>query len=172
MSRPLPEDCAVFYQYYINLTQPEAATALPSYYRKEISDFFRTLPAEKASYSYAPGKWTLQQLLQHLIDVERVFVYRLLWIVREGAEPLPGFDENNFANNATAVSRSVSDLCEEWLALRESTDRFIARLDRPALLKKGIANHSSISANALCFIIYGHILHHMGIIRERYLSTM
>ena len=105
------------------------------------------------------------------VDRKRVFVYRLLWIVREGAEPLPGFDENSFAYKATAANRSVSDLCEEWLALRESTDRFIARLDRASLLKKGIANHSSISANALCFIIYGHILHHMAIIRERYLSA-
>jgi len=170
MSRPSPESCDPFYQYYIGLTQGEHAATLPDLYGKEIADFFSSLPQEKATYSYAPGKWTLLQVLQHLIDVERVFVYRLLWIVRGDRQPLPGFDENSFAEKAPATHRTLHDLTKEWLLLRGSTDLFVAQLSATELQENGVANKSMISANALCFIIYGHILHHRNIIESRYLN--
>ena len=170
MSRPSPESCDPFYLHYISLTQGEHAATLPDRYAKEIADFFNSLPQEKATYRYAPGKWTLLQVLQHLIDVERVFVYRLLWIVRGDRQPLPGFYENSFAEKATATHRTLQDLTKEWLLLRSSTDFFIAQLSAAELQENGVANGSTISANALCFIIYGHVLHHMNIIAERYLQ--
>lgn len=169
MSRPSPESCAPFYQHYIGLAQGEQATALPGRYGKEIADFFSTLPQEKATYSYARGKWTLLQVLQHLVDVERVFVYRLLWIVRGDRQPLAGFDENSFAEKGSASLRTLQDLTKEFLLLRGSTDLFVAQLSAAELEESGVANGSMISANALCFIIYGHVIHHMNIIAERYL---
>ncbi|MBM3923079.1 MAG: DinB family protein [Sphingomonadales bacterium] len=169
MSRPTTEECAEFYRYYIGLVEGEDATALPALYQARIKGFFNTLPEERGSFAYAPDKWTLKQVIQHLLDVERIFVYRLLWIVRGGQGSLPGFDENQFAMKGTATNRLLQDLCEEWLALRESTDRLIVHLDSTALQQKGMANNSLISVKALSYIIYGHVLHHMSVIKERYL---
>ena len=169
MSRPTTEECAEFYRYYIGLVEGEEATTLPALYQARIKGFFNTLPEEKGPFAYAPDKWTLKQVIQHLLDVERIFVYRLLWIVRGGTGSLPGFDENQFAKRGTATNRTLQDLCEEWLALRESTDRMITHLDSAALQQEGMANNSLISVNALCYIIYGHVLHHMSIIKGRYL---
>lgn len=169
MSRPLPNECDAIYHHYIGLTTGEDPTGLPVTYGPSIASFFSSLSEAKAGYAYAPGKWTLQQVLQHLIDVERVFVYRLLWIVRGDRQALPGFDENSFAEKAPATHRTLQDLTKEWLLLRSSTDLFIAQLSATELQENGVANGSIISANALCFIIYGHVLHHMNIIAERYL---
>ncbi|NDF98932.1 MAG: DinB family protein [Chitinophagia bacterium] len=168
MSRPLPSECDAFYHHYIGLTRGEDPTVLPVTYGPSIASFFSSLSEEKAGYAYAPGKWTLQQVLQHLIDVERVFVFRLLWIIRGDSQALPGFDENAFANSAPARHRSLKELNQEWLLLRGSTDQFITQLSLQELARQGMANGSAISANALCFIIYGHVLHHMMIISERY----
>jgi uncharacterized damage-inducible protein DinB len=170
MGRPHIDQYDPFYKHYIDLTTPEEATALPAFYNHTITTFFSSLTNEMGTYAYAPDKWSLNQMLQHLLDVERVFVYRLLWIVRGNRQPLPGFDENSFAKHAPASHRTLGELTEEWLLLRQSTDRFIAQLSTAELACKGVANGSSISANALCFIIYGHILHHIDIIETRYLS--
>lgn len=172
MSRPLPTESAEFYHHYIGLTAGDEAARLPEQHSIPIANFFTSLPQTKSTHAYAPGKWTLLQVMQHLLDVERVFVYRLLWIVRGDSQPLPGFDENSFAEKAPASHRTLSELVDEWLLLRKSTDRFIAQLSTDELACKGIANGSSISANALCFIIYGHILHHMHIIESRYLNSI
>jgi hypothetical protein len=172
MGRPLIDQYDPFYKHYIDLTTPEEAIALPAFYNHTITTFFRTLTNEMGTYAYASGKWTLNQVVQHLLDVERVFVYRLLWIVRGDHQPLPGFDENSFAKLAPASHRTLAELTEEWLLLRKSTDRFIAQLSSTELACKGVANGSLISANALCFIIYGHILHHMHIIETRYLTKV
>jgi hypothetical protein len=170
MSRPLPNESAAFYHYYIGLTAGEEAVSLPERHSAQIAAFFSSLPPAKGMHTYAAGKWTLNQVIQHLVDVERVFVYRLLWIVRRDQQPLPGFDENSFAANASASHRKLTDLIDEWLLLRKSTDRFIAQLSDEELACTGIANGSLISAKALCFIIYGHILHHIDIIDTRYLD--
>lgn len=169
MTRPAPEEYDAFYSHYIALAAGQRATALPLHYGSAIASFFNSLPENKATYTYATGKWTLRQVLQHLIDVERVFIYRLLWIVRGDPQSLPGFDENSFAEKATVAHRSLQDLTEEWLSLRSSSDRFVASLTAAELGQQGTANGSKISANALCFIIYGHVLHHMQVIKDRYL---
>lgn len=172
MSRPLPDQYHPFYKHYVDLTTEEKAISLPAFYDQKITAFFSSLPMEKGFFAYAPEKWTLNQVVQHLIDVERVFVYRLLWIVRGDRQPLPGFDENSFAANAPASHRMLSELTDEWLLLRKSTNLFIAQLSIDELARKGVCNGSLISANALCFIIYGHILHHMHIIETRYLTKV
>lgn len=170
MSRPDPGQYAPFFQRYIDLTTGESVTLLPELYKTKIEAFFRSLPLEKSDFSYAAGKWTLKQVLQHLLDVERVFVFRLLWIVRGDRQPLPGFDENSFAQQAPAIHRSLEDMVREWLSLRASTDTFIDSLSATDWNKIGLVDGSAITANALGFIIYGHIIHHMTIISERYIS--
>jgi hypothetical protein len=170
MARPLPGD-ASFGQHYIALAQGDTAAEVVSNHAAEILEFYASLPEEKAHYAYADGKWTIIELLQHIIDAERVFTYRATRIARKDTTPLPGFDENAFTDNSLAYKRDFNLLKEEFIALRKSTDIFISSLDEEQLQQSGTASGKYITANAIAFIIYGHLLHHINITRERYLQA-
>ena len=170
MPRPLPTD-ASFGQHYIALAQGDTAAEVVNNHAAEILEFYTSLPEEKAQYAYAEGKWTIIELLQHIIDAERVFAYRATRIARKDTTPLPGFDENAFTENSLAGTRDFNLLKEEFAALRRSTDIFIAALSEEQLQQNGTASGKYITANAIAFIIYGHLLHHMNITRERYLTA-
>lgn len=169
MARPLPTDSASFYHYYISLVAGGSALEAVKNHSEEILEFYRSLPTEKAGYAYADGKWTVQEVFQHIIDAERVFAYRATRIARKDATPLPGFDENSYASNSRAGTRSFDSLKEEFSLLRKADDIFVSSLDEEQLQRPGITNNNPITANAVVFIMYGHLLHHMNIIRERYL---
>lgn len=169
MPRPLPTDAASFYHNYINLVKTSSAAEAVKTYSAKILAFYTALPADKANYAYAEGKWTVQEVLQHVIDAERVFTYRALRIARKDTTPLPGFDENSFTANSEASSRSFDSLKQEFALLRQATDVFIETLNDSQLQNIGTASNNPITANAIAFIIYGHLLHHMNITKERYL---
>ncbi len=171
MARPLPPESATFYHHYIKLTQGNSATEAVNNHSAQLLDFYTNLPENKADYAYAEGKWTLKELLQHLIDAERVFTYRTMRIARKDTTPLAGFDENTYTANSLANSRNFTSLKEEFAALRRSTDLFILSLNEEQLKGSGTASGNFITANALAFIIYGHLLHHVNIIKERYLQA-
>lgn len=141
---------------------------LVSNHSAEMLTFVSSIPDERSGYAYAAGKWTIAQMLQHMIDTERIFVYRLLWILRGGKQPLPGFDENDFADAATAADRSFQALKEEFSALRRSTDLMVAALSPKDLAYIGEVSGAGVTANAICFMIYGHTLHHLKVLKERY----
>ena len=170
MSRPLQTD-AYFGQHYIALTRGDTALEVVNNHKAEILAFYTGLPAEKANYAYAEGKWTIRELLQHLIDAERVFTYRATRIARKDTTPLPGFDENSYAANSMADKRDFNSLKEEFTALRNATDIFISSLSEDQLQQPGNSSGKYITANAIAFIIYGHLLHHINIIKERYLAA-
>jgi uncharacterized damage-inducible protein DinB len=136
---------------------------------QRLPAFFKSLPAEKWEYRYAPGKWSIKDILQHLIDGERVFSYRALRIARGDATPLPGFDENQFALAAGADQRSPTSLLEEYRAVRQATLLLLFQLSPAQWHQKGLASGHPVSVRALAFIIAGHEIHHLDIIRERYL---
>jgi len=170
MARPQPGDFAAFYQDYINKTEGcNTISQLINQYSSTLNGFMNQLPESKADYSYADGKWTVKDLLQHLIDTERIMTYRALTIARKDSIVLPGFEENAYAANANAKNRSLQSLKEEFVAIRQSTDLFLLSLTVDQLLQKGTANKNAITVNALAFIIFGHILHHKQILEERYL---
>ncbi len=169
MPRPLPTDAASFYHHYISLVNADSAAEAVKLHSAEILAFYTNLPAEKAQHAYADGKWTIQEVLQHIIDAERVFSYRTLRIARKDTTPLPGFDENSFNANSEAGNRSFDSLKQELGLLRQGTDIFIETLSEGQLQNFGTASNSPITANAIAFIIYGHLLHHINIIKERYL---
>ncbi len=169
MPRPQVGDFSTFYQNYINNATGETIADVVASHAQVLFDFVQALPEEKANYAYAEGKWTVKQLLQHMIDTERVFTYRLTSLSRKEQVSLPGFDENWYADNATAAHRDVKDLKQEFLLLRQSTDLFVLSLAVDQLQYKGVASSHPITANALAFIIYGHNLHHKKILEERYL---
>ena len=111
----------------------------------------------------------MKDVIQHLIDAERIFAYRALRFARKDATNLPGFDENSFAANANAGSRSLQSLQEEFKAVRKSTDLLLLSFTEEQLQQKGMGNNNSITVNAIAFITFGHLLHHKEILEDRYL---
>ena len=136
---------------------------------KAFQKLLKHLPAKKRRYAYADGKWTIKELVQHMIDAERVFAYRALRIARQDATPMPGFDENNWATAANKTDRKWNDLVEEWKAVRTSTQLLFDALGRDELLFTGMASNLRLNALALGYIIAGHTQHHIALIKERYL---
>lgn len=169
MSRPAAADSAEFYHRYINYTKGKSVKEIIANHSNEIHDFYNNLPEEKANYAYAEGKWTIKQLLQHIIDAERIFTYRALRIARKDKTPLPGFDENAYAENDGSSNRTLQSLKDEFNAVRIATDFLLNSFNDTQLNQTGTASNKSITANALCFITLGHLLHHKLILEERYL---
>jgi len=132
--------------------------------------FLRSIPEEKWGYRYADSKWSIREMVQHIIDAERVFAYRALCIARGEKTSLPGFDENSYAALSKADKRGMEDLITEFETVRTSIEQLYASFDEEQLAATGIANNNRISVNAIGFIIAGHVKHHMNILNERYLS--
>ena len=169
MAKPKQGDYGAFYEGYISKVDANNLQEAVTTYSHPLSYFYVNLPEEKANYQYAPEKWTLKDLLQHVIDTERIMQYRLLRIGRNDSTPLPGFEENDYAISANASSRSFVSLKEEFIALRKSTDLLIQSFNEEQLSNIGKASGNNITANAVGYIIFGHMMHHKQIIEERYL---
>ena len=135
----------------------------------ETQEILAPLSEEKMNYAYAPGKWTIKDMLVHLSDTERIFVYRALRFSRGDETPLPGFEESIFAANARANDREKEDIIREYSLVRESSIAFIESLSDEALDRRGLANNNLLSVRYMVNLIYGHHKHHLNILRERYL---
>ena len=158
-----------FYHNYINLvTEDELSEA----FEKQSASFIRfleTITTDKYDYRYAEGKWTIKEVLQHIIDAERIFSYRALRFARKDATPLPGFDENSFAAASKADTRSWNKLTEEFKVVRRSSELLFGSFDKDQLQADGISSNSPNYVLAIGFILIGHAMHHQKIIKERYL---
>jgi len=131
--------------------------------------FVQDIPMDKYDYRYAEGKWTIKDILQHLIDAERIFAYRALRFARNDKTELPGFEENNYADVANGDKRSIMDLLTELAVVRQSTLSLFKTFTEEQLLRSGIASKNSMSVRALGFVIIGHQNHHQQVFQERYL---
>lgn len=130
--------------------------------------FFTTISEEQSLYKYSRDKWTVKEILQHVIDTERIFAYRTLAISRKESATLPSFDENKYAENALANRRPWKELTEEFQSVRQSTILLFHSLPPGTLEQIGKVSDYQMSVLALGFTIAGHVAHHMNIIRERY----
>ena len=140
--------------------------------RKQVVNypqFLESIPEEKLTYSYADGKWTVAEILVHVLDSERVFQYRALRFARKDETPLPGFDQDLYVPSSGANQRSLESIVAEYKAIRNSTLALYETFDEGILKRKGVASNAVMSVRALGFIICGHQKHHRNIIRERYL---
>jgi hypothetical protein len=135
----------------------------------EFADFIRSVPADKLSYRYADGKWTIKEIIGHIIDAERVFTYRAMRFSRNDKTALPGFDENIYVPESRASERTITELIEEYEAVRASSIAFFTSITPQMAERTGICNGNEISVRAFGFIIPGHEIHHMQVIKERYL---
>jgi hypothetical protein len=136
----------------------------------ELSTLLGSLPETQWNHAYAPGKWTIKELVQHIIDAERIFTYRALTIARQDPIQLPGFDENQYAAVSMASGRPGTSLLNELLAVGASTKYLFESFNTQHLEATGVANGRPISVNAIGYIICGHALHHTRILQERYLA--
>lgn len=169
MNRPDLTEAPEWYHRYINTVKENNLSEALHNQISLFNDFFTAIPVEKRDFRYAAGKWSIKDIIQHLIDGERVFAYRILRFARKDETPLPGFEENDYAENAKAENRNWEELIEEFNVVRRSTEFLINSLDEDQLQSKGIANSSPISVLAIGFIIVGHTNHHLSVIKERYL---
>lgn len=167
----LPEnEYADFYKPYIATVSDEySLTEELEISVHRLIKFVQDIPLDKYDYRYAEGKWTIKDIIQHLIDVERVFTYRALRFSRNDNIQLPGFDENTYADNAFANNRSIKDLLTEIAIVRQSTLALFKTFKEEELLKMGKASERDISVRAIGFIIIGHQNHHLNVFKERYL---
>lgn len=170
MPRPDLTRVPEYYHRYINqVPENDLMTSLHNQTGTFIK-YLKKIPAEKVNYRYAKGKWSIKEVLQHIIDTERVFAYRALCIARSETAPLPSFDENLYADNSKAAKRDWKELIEEFKAVRQSTIYLLGSFDKKQLDATGIASGKSVYVLAVCYIIVGHVHHHVKVLQERYLN--
>ena len=136
---------------------------------KTIKEFVLSLPPDKLNYRYAENKWTIKEILVHIMDDERIYAYRALRIARNDKTPLPGFEQEDYTPFSKANKRSLKNIFREYKTIRNATLSLFASLNKEDLLRIGTANDHPVSVRALAYHIAGHELHHVNIIKERYL---
>jgi hypothetical protein len=170
MKKPLPSEFHPFYNGYVQLVPEGNFLQLLKENSLQVKSFFTSIRTEKLDHKYQPGKWSIKQILMHMIDTERVMSYRALTVARGDTHAqLPNMDENLFAENAIVNGRMIEDLLNEFNVVRESTSLLFGYMnDKQSELSGNVLGHT-ITPRALGYIIIGHAAHHMNIIRQRYL---
>jgi uncharacterized damage-inducible protein DinB len=171
ITKPQPDEYAPFYANYVALAEKENENILQTLAALQQSTFqtFSSVNLEKEDYAYAEGKWTIKQLLSHMIDAERIFAYRVLRLLRGDQTPLPGLDENAYVSNTNLTNQAFTNLAAEFKAVREANLYLFNTITDEQSLLTGTASNSKISVRALMYIIAGHELHHLKVLKERYL---
>ncbi|HEV2708244.1 MAG TPA: DinB family protein [Pyrinomonadaceae bacterium] len=168
-ARPEATEYAPYYERYVSSVADADVLETLSRQIKETRQLLAGVSEEEAGRGYEPGKWSIKELVGHLIDGERVFAYRALRFARGDATNLPGFEQDDYVRNGNFNARTLRDLLEEFEQVRASTISLFRHLDPQAWTRRGTANDSEASVRALAFIIAGHEAHHVRILRERYL---
>lgn len=169
-SNQLPiNEYADFYKSYIQVLEDVELIEELEICLHEFIKFVQNIPMDKFDYRYEVGKWTIKEIIQHLIDSERVFSYRALRISRNDKTPLPGFNENNYIDNSNGNDRNLQGLLTELAVVRQATLSLFNSFSQEQLTKIGIASNNEVSVRAIGFIIIGHQKHHQKIFAERYL---
>ena len=161
-----------YIQRYLNLVPTENWLEELKNSSAQTLEIYQQFSEEQSNFAYAEGKWSLKVLLQHLIDAERIFVYRALRFSRNDQTELAGWDEEDYAKNYFLDGKSLTSLIEEFEYLRKSNIYFFENLNQTVLAQTGIANNNEISVETIGKLIAGHNLHHLDIIRERYLPVL
>jgi hypothetical protein len=168
-TRPAASEYLPYYERYIGLVPEGDVVATLVNQMVETQALLRALPASVATYRYAPDKWSVNELVGHMIDSERIFTSRALRFARNDPAPMPSFDQDNYVRNATFDSYPLADLASELEAVRQATIYLFRHMDEQAWSRKGVANNAEVSVRALAYICAGHELHHREILSARYL---
>ena len=168
MQRPSSQEYASFYANYVNLAASSNSTDVLLCDRQLIESFFAHTDEAQGNKSYAAGKWTVKEVILHCMDSERIFAYRALRSLRGDLTPLPGYDQDPYVPASAAGGRSLANLEEEWRGIRAATLSLYAHAPATYLTAIGVASGYPVSARALAYIIPGHYLHHLQVLRECY----
>ena len=169
MLRPDLDTVPAFYKRYVEHVKDFDMIQILEHSNRQVITLARSIPEEKGEYRYAHEKWSIKELLCHMMDAERIFGYRALRFARNDGTPLEGFEENDYAPEANAHGRSIQQLADEMEHLRKSTIDLFMSFTPDMLSRKGSANNTEISVLNLGYIIPGHETHHRLILQERYL---
>ena len=169
IARPASGEYAPYYEKYIALV-PEGdivETLVQQLY--STLRLLRSIEEAQANKRYAPGKWSIKEVVGHLIDSERVFVYRAMRFARNDKTPLPGFEQDDYVRSANFDDRQLADLAQEFEYVRQSTVQLFKSLSEEAWSRRGAANDNEVSVRALAYIMAGHEAHHIGVLKSLYL---
>ena len=167
--KPEKDEFLPYYGKYIDLVESGDVLSTLTRQMAETQALLRSLPSSVSTYRYAPGKWSVNEVIGHLIDSERIFAARALRFARNDATPLPGFEQDDYVRNSIFDTFPLVELASELASLRESTVFLFKHLNEDAWMRRGIANGAEVSVRALAYIIAGHELHHREMLRARYL---
>jgi hypothetical protein len=168
--RPQTGEYSSYYQRYIDLASEDDIVGALDAQSHETATLLGGLGEKEASHRYAPDKWSVKQIVGHIIDAERVFAYRVLSIARGETKALPGFDQEPFVVNGRFDDRPLADLAEELATVRRANVMMMRALSEEAWRRTGIASENPVSARAVAYVMLGHERHHLRVIRERYLG--
>jgi hypothetical protein len=169
--RPAADEYAPYYEKYIAKVRDGEILEILAEQSDAILGLFARVPDDRGLFAYAPGKWTLGESLQHVVDTERVFTYRALRIARGDTTPLPGFEQDDWVPLSGASARPLPAIVDEFVTVRAATVALFSGLPNEAWDRRGTASGFSVSVRALAFKCAGHALHHEGIFREKYLPS-
>jgi uncharacterized damage-inducible protein DinB len=168
IARPSPDEYPAGYEAYVAGLAGDDALPHLAAQTAEVERRLASLPDARALHRYAPGKWSVKQLLGHLVDSDRIFAYRALRFARADETPLSNFDEDLYAQTGAFDARSAADLVGEFRVVRAATVALFAGLPEEALRRKGVARGNAVSVRALAWVTAGHARHHLEVLRERY----
>lgn len=169
ISRPEKDEYARYYDGYVSLVEGEDVISALKKQMAETKELLAAISEEKAGFRYAEDKWSIKQLLGHLIDTERVFAYRALRISRADRTPLAGFEQNEYIANTDFDACCLSDLAEEFEMVRRANILMFQHMPADAWMRRGIASENEVTVRALAYMTAGHELHHLNVLKDRYL---
>jgi D-serine deaminase-like pyridoxal phosphate-dependent protein len=169
-TRPDATEYAPFYAGYVAGVPDGDIVAVLRAGGEELASTLASIPESRGGFRYAEGKWSVREMIGHMIDAERIFAYRALRLARGDATPLPGFEQDDYVRTAGSEARTVADLAEELHAVRAATVRLFASLPDDAWTRRGVVNGREASVRALAYVTAGHAVHHLRVLRERYLA--
>jgi len=170
MDRPETNEFAEYYNNYISKIEGNGVVPILENQPDELRSVISPLPEEKGTYAYGEDKWTIKEVLSHLIDGERIFAYRILRISRGDETPIEGFEQDGYIENSNATNRTFVELLEEFELQRRSNLLLLKNIDDAGSRRMGTASGYPVSVRALTYISAGHVRHHLGLLQERYLS--
>jgi hypothetical protein len=169
LARPVPSEYDEYYRQYVSKVPQGNIFEIIEGQIGDTVRFLATIGEEKAAYRYGPGKWSIKQVIGHVNDVERLFQYRAMAFARKDRTPLPSFDQNDYVDNSNFDDRTIASLTEEYRGVRSSGLAMFKSFDDDISMRKGIATGLEFSVRSIPFILAGHNIHHISVIKERYL---
>ena len=168
IDRPAAGEYAPYFERYVGRVPEADALPVLERQRAEVRAAFEGLPEVRGGYRYAPGKWSIRELLGHVTDTERIFAYRALCIARGETAPLPGFEQDPYVANAGHDRWTLAELLEDFDAVRKTNLAMISHLDEAAVRRVGTSSGHATSVRAIAYILAGHVRHHLGVLAEKY----